>query len=155
MSQVEELVNHPPGVTFMQAPQLELCVEQTHIAVSNFLQALCLNRPRVRRRLRSGIEDWQRMRTHALNADHSDELVTFLLSSKSGWALEVGPDMVGPCSVSFSPAMHCVYLLGHSLGRVHLLLCGSLRSRSSLHVLLPRHDGPLVRGAMWCAAVDQ
>ena len=82
----------------VQAPQLYVCVEQSHIAVSNYLQALCLNRTRVRRRLRNGIDDWQRMRVHASNADNSEELVQFLFGSGQ-WDLPAHAEVAGPCSV--------------------------------------------------------
>jgi hypothetical protein len=74
-------------------------VEQCHIAIGNYLQALCLNRPRVRRRLRRGLEDWQHMRAHAMNADRCDELLSFLTSSKGGWSLTDHLDSPGPCMV--------------------------------------------------------
>jgi hypothetical protein len=84
----------------VQVPEFKLFVEQANIAVTNYLQALCLNRPRTRRRLRRSVEDWERMRVHALNADLSDGLGAYLASERSGWRL--GPphaEVPGPCMV--------------------------------------------------------
>lgn len=87
----------------MQCPEAALFIEQSHIAVGNYMQALCLNRARVRRRLGRGLEDWQRMRVHASNADHCDASLCFLASPQSGWSewasLHLQPNMPGPCGV--------------------------------------------------------
>jgi hypothetical protein len=74
-------------------------IEQCGIAAGNHLQALCLNRSRVQRRLRRGMVDWERMSVHAHNADCSAELVKYLNSAKSGWKMNVHEDIPGPCMV--------------------------------------------------------
>lgn len=74
-------------------------LDQMKIAVANYIQAICSNRARVRRRLRNNFQDWSRMHAHAENADHCDEMRDFLLSKKSGWTFPPDEAYVGPCTV--------------------------------------------------------
>lgn len=81
----------------MQAPTFKLFLDQVSIAVSNFLQSICNNRARMRRRLEANFQDWSRMVAHARNADASEEMRNYLHSKKSQWDLRENDD--GPCSV--------------------------------------------------------
>ena len=85
----------------MQAPHFKLFLDQVSIAVANYLQSICNNRPRVRRRLQGNFQDWSRMLAHARNADASAEMQHFLFSKKSQWDLRPQDD--GPCSVRPPP----------------------------------------------------
>lgn len=82
----------------MQCPEFGLFVEQSGIAIGNYLQALYLNRARARRRLRKGMEDWERMRVHAVNADYHATFHSYITSEKAGWTLAEGSEL-GPCQV--------------------------------------------------------
>lgn len=48
---------------------------QALIAAGNWVQAVLLNAPRHRRRLRRGLEDWCHLYQHAINADCSEALM--------------------------------------------------------------------------------
>lgn len=86
----------------LQVPYFSLFLDQMKIAVGNYVQAICSNRARVRRRLRNNFQDWSRMHAHAENADHCEEMRSFLLSKKSGWTFHPEEHYVGPCTVCFS-----------------------------------------------------
>ena len=62
--------------------------------MGNWVQAVLLNPPRHRRRLRRGLEDWCHLYQHAVNADCSETLSSALASA--GWNWKGGTEYPGP-----------------------------------------------------------
>ena len=84
----------------MQAADVGMFLEQAQLATQNMIQATCMNKARMRRRLKSRLEDYSNLYTHAHNADYAAEMESYLEEAGWEWPKNAGPNFPpGPCSV--------------------------------------------------------
>ena len=87
----------------VQAEDVKLFLEQAQLATANLVQAVCMNKARVCRRLRTRLKDYSNLYNHATNADTCPEMTVYLDTSKWLWPENSGMRFAsGPCSVCAS-----------------------------------------------------